>query len=297
MIVQVLGSAAGGGFPQANCNCRNCHAVRAGSRFLRPRLQTGVAVSSAESGWLLIGASPDLRQQITAAPFLHPRPRRGSRSSPIEAVLLTNGEVDGIAGLLSLREGFEFDLLASTGVLKAIAGNSIFNVLAPARVRRVPLAFGRKHQMAALDIEAFPVPGKVALYNEGRDADDETVGVCISDPATGASFFCIPNCAAVDASLSRRLEGAELVMFDGTLYRDDEMITQELSRKSGRRMGHISMSGPEGAIAALAGLGIQRRVFVHVNNSNPVLDECSDERMDVEKAGWEVAFDGMEIRL
>jgi pyrroloquinoline quinone biosynthesis protein B len=300
MIVHVLGSAAGGGFPQANCNCRNCRAVRAGESYFRPRLQTCIAVSRTGLAWTLIGTSPDLRQQITAASFLHPQPEHGPRSSPIEAVVLTNGEVDGMAGLLSLREGFAFDLLASPSILQAIAINSIFNVLAPALVGRVPLTFGRKHHVAGLDIEAFPVPGKVALYDEsgvGSARKDETIGLRVSDPARGTSFFHIPGCAAVDPPFARRLEGARLVLFDGTLYSDGEMTAQRLSDKTGRRMGHISMSGPDGAIAALANLGIERRIFIHINNSNPVLDERSDERIAVEHAGWEVAFDGMEISL
>jgi pyrroloquinoline quinone biosynthesis protein B len=300
MIVHVLGSAAGGGFPLANCNCRNCRAVRGGSPSLRPRSQTCVAVSRDGSSWMLLGASPDLRHQVTSTPFLHPRPEQGPRSSPIEAVVLTNGEVDGIAGLLNLREGFAFDLLASQHVLDTIAASSIFNVLAPTHVRQTPLITGRKHRAAGLDLDAFPVPGKVALYDElrsGAALGDETIGLRISDPVNGASFFHVPGCAAVDASLVRRLEGAALLFFDGTLYIDDEMIVQELSDKTGRRMGHISMSGPEGAIAAVANIGIQRRVFIHINNSNPVLDEKSDERTAVEAAGWEVAFDGMEIHL
>lgn len=214
--------------------------------------------------------------------------------------MLTNGEVDGIAGLLSLREGFAFDLLAPAYVLDTIAGNSIFHVLAPSRVPRVCLTAGSKHHVAGLDIEAFPVPGKVALYDHGQSGPsraDPTVGLCISNPASGASFLHVPSCAAVDASLARRAEGAPLLFFDGTLYSDEEMVAQGLSGKTGRNMGHISMSGPEGAVAALADLGIRRRIFIHINNSNPVLDEGSDERASVEQAGWEVAFDGMEIRL
>jgi pyrroloquinoline quinone biosynthesis protein B len=185
-------------------------------------------------------------------------------------------------------------------VLDTIAASSIFNVLAPTHVRRTPLITGRKHRAAGLALEAFAVPGKVALYDELRSGaahGGETIGLRISDPATGKSLFHVPGCAAVDVSLARRLEGAPLLFLDGTLYIDDEMIVQELSDKTGRRMGHISMSGPEGAIAAVANIGIQRRVFIHINNSNPVLDEKSDERTAVEAAGWEVAFDGMEIRL
>lgn len=250
-------------------------------------------------GWILVGASPDLREQIIAAPFLHPQPDRGPRSSPIQAVVLTNGEVDGIAGLLSLREGFAFDLLAPEYVQDIIAANSIFRVLEPGCVRRVSLT-GGKQRVAGLDIEAFPVPGKVALYDErqhGPSPDGGTIGLCICDPVSAASFFHIPSCASVDASLARRVQGAELLLFDGTLYSDDEMTAQGLSGKTGRRMGHISMSGPDGALATLANLGIRRRVFIHINNSNPVLDDDSEERFVVEQAGWKVAFDGMEIRL
>ncbi len=214
--------------------------------------------------------------------------------------MLTNGEVDGLAGLLSLREGFAFDLIAAQHVLDTIGANSIFNVVAPTHARRVPLIVGSKQDVGGLDIEAFPVPSKVPLYDESRvsaSRTNETVGLRISDPISGASFFYIPNCAAVDAPLAQLLEGARLIFFDGTLYRDDEMIAQRLSDKTGQRMGHISMSGPEGAVASLAKLGIERRVFIHINNSNPVLDESSEERRAVEQAGWEVAWDGMEIRL
>jgi pyrroloquinoline quinone biosynthesis protein B len=155
-----------------------------------------------------------------------------------------------------------------------------------------------------LTVEAFPVPGKVALYLEDPAAgpgfgtrEGDTVGLRIADPASGAAFFYIPGCAEVDADLARRLRGAPLVFFDGTLFDDEEMIAQGLSSKTGRRMGHISMSGAAGSLAAFRSLNVGRHIFVHVNNSNPVLREDSRERREVEDAGWEVAFDGMEIRL
>ncbi len=189
-----------------------------------------------------------------------------------------------MAGLLSLREGFAFDLLAPASVLAALAANPMFDVLHPARVRRIPLVPGASHiGPSGLQFHAFPVAGKIALHADvgarGQIADDsDTIGLEVSDPATGASFFHIPCCAAVDRMLAERLRGARLVLFDGTLYRDDEMIQQGLSEKSGHRMGHISISGPDGAIAALDDLGIARRIFVHINNSNPVLNEGSAER-------------------
>jgi pyrroloquinoline quinone biosynthesis protein B len=303
MIVKVLGSAAGGGFPQANCNCRNCADVRVGMPGLSQRTQSALAVTRDGERWVLLNASPDIRQQIAAMPALAPRPEHAVRSSPIVAVVLTDGDVDHVAGLLSLREGLPFTLFASQRVLDALAANSIFNVLNPRHVARVALPFGTRIEMdGGLTISAYPVPGKVALYLEdaGRDfgtREGDRIGLEVSDPATGTAFHYIPGCAAIDPALARRLAGARLVLFDGTLYTDDEMITQRLSDKTGPRMGHMSMSGSRGSMAAFAALGVGRRIFVHINNSNPVLRDDSPERADVERAGWEVAHDGMEIRL
>jgi pyrroloquinoline quinone biosynthesis protein B len=307
MIVKVLGSAAGGGLPQANCNCRNCADVRAGRPGLSPRTQSSLAVSGDGKQWLLLNASPDIRQQINATLELAPPPGSGMRASPIAAVALTNGDVDHVAGLLSLREGLSFTLYASKRVLEALAANSIFNVLSSRHVTRVALPLEERIAVSGgLAIEAYAVPGKVALYLE--DASDgfgtregDSIGLEISDRVTGAAFHYIPGCAAVDASLAARLHGARLVLFDGTLYTDEEMIAQGLSEKTGQRMGHISMSGAQGAkegsMAAFATLGVERRIYVHINNSNPVLREGSPERAAVERAGWEIAYDGMEIRL
>jgi pyrroloquinoline quinone biosynthesis protein B len=310
MIIKVLGSAAGGGFPQANCNCRNCADVRRGVPGLSPRTQSSVAVSLDGRAWVLLNASPDLRQQLAVTPELAPHPEAGARSSPIAAVVLTNGDVDHVAGLLSLREGIPFTLYASQRVLDALAANSIFNVLDPSVAPREPLANGEPVEIAhaggslGLVIEAFAVPGKVALYLEDASAgsglgtrEGDTVGLAVTDPATGASFHYIPGCARLDSPLAARLRGARLVLFDGTLYSDQEMIAQGLSAKTGARMGHMSMSGPAGSIAAFRELAVERRVFVHMNNSNPVLREGSPERAEVERAGWEIAFDGMELGL
>jgi pyrroloquinoline quinone biosynthesis protein B len=310
MLIKVLGSAAGGGLPQINCSCRNCTGVRRGERGLAARSQSSVAVSADGRRWVLLNASPDLRQQVAATPELMPGPERGPRHSPVEAVALTNGDLDHVAGLLSLREGIPFAIYASAEVLAALDANSVFKALDRGIVPRVAIANGGPVKLGTSDdglgllLEAFPVPGKVALYLEDKAAgpnfgtrEGDTLGFRITDAATGPSFFFIPGCAAVDANLAARLRGAELVLFDGTLYTDDEMITQGLSAKTGKRMGHISMSGPDGSMAAFASLDVRRRVYVHMNNSNPALREGSPERRAVEAAGWEVAFDGMEIRL
>jgi pyrroloquinoline quinone biosynthesis protein B len=316
MLIKVLGSAAGGGFPQINCSCRNCADARAGKPGLKSRTQSSLAVSADGQAWVLLNASPDLRQQVAAAlelaPPAHVGPEAGTgpRGSPIRAVVLTNGDVDHLAGLLSLREGFAFTISATERVLATLAANTIFDVLDPRLVERLPLPIDRPLHLAGggarlgLTVEAFPVPGKVALYLEDPAAgpgfgtrEGDTVGLKVSEPASGAAFFYIPGCAALDAGLAVRLRDAPLVFFDGTLYDDAEMIAQGLSAKTGRRMGHISMSGAEGSLAAFRGLGVKRSIFVHINNSNPVLREDSPERRAVEDAGWEVAFDGMEIRL
>jgi pyrroloquinoline quinone biosynthesis protein B len=310
MFIKVLGSAAGGGLPQVNCNCDNCAAVRRGERGISARTQSSLAVSADGKVWALLNASPDLRQQVAATPELAPDAANGPRASPIKAVVLTNGDLDHIAGLLSLREGIHFTICASKEVLAALEANSVFNALDRAVVGRSVLAAGGAMQLRngddelGLELEAFPVPGKVALYLEDAAAgpgfgtrEGDTLGLRISEPKSGAAFFYIPGCATVDAPLAARLEGASLVLFDGTLFTDDEMIAQGLSSKSGRRMGHISMSGNDGSLAAFANLNIKRKVYTHINNSNPALREGSSERRTVEAAGWEIASDGMEFRL
>ena len=309
MIIKVLGSAAGGGFPQWNCNGRNSAAVRMGREGFRARTQSSIAVSANGSDWVLFNASPDLRKQINDTPELHPRPAKGLRDSPIQAVVLTNGDVDHVAGLLNLREGQKFKLYATNRVLQTLESNSIFNVLARDKVERIELSLGSTISLAGpdgalgLDIEIFPVPGKVALYLENPEAgenfgtqQEDTVGVRISSGAD-RSFFYLPGCAFLDDALRARLRSAALILFDGTLFTNDEMVRQNLLDKTGQRMGHISMSGPDGSMAAFSDLDVARKIYIHINNSNPVLDENSSEREAVKAAGWDVSFDGMEVRM
>lgn len=303
----VLGAAAGGGFPQWNGNDEAARRARAGDPKALPRTQSSLAVSADGESWVLINASPDLRQQIEANKPLHPR--SGKRDSPIAAVVLTNGDVDHIAGLLTLRENQPLAIYATGRVLAILRENSIFNVLAPDHVERRKLPLGDSFEVAGrqgrgtgVRIEAFPVPGKVALHRENPSAGanfgtepEDTVGLRISLRTSDAVCFYVPGCAAVTPALAERLRGARLLLFDGTLYRDDEMLAAGVGSKTGRRMGHISVSGPDGAIAACAPLGIARKIFVHVNNTNPILLDDLPERAAVEAAGWEVAYDGMAI--
>ena len=305
MKIRILGSAAGGGFPQWNCNCRNCRSVRAGAEGFSARTQSSVAVSADGRSWLLLNASPDLRQQMASTPALWPDAKGGARGSPIAAVALTNADVDHVAGLLNLREGQAFDLYASGRALDAVQSNGIFDVLAPGVVARRELALEVETEIrgTGLRLEAFAVPGKVALYLETGSAADfatgegDTLGLRVVESATGKAFFYVPGCARLDERLRRRLTGAELVLFDGTLWSEDEMIAQGLMPKTGSRMGHVNMSGTDGSIAAFGSLGVRRKVYIHINNSNPVLDSHSRERAEANAAGWLIGEDGMGFDL
>jgi len=269
------------------------------------RTQASLAVSGDGERWFLINASPDLRQQIQAHDILHPR--RGLRSSPIEGVIVTGADVDAIAGLLHLRERQPFTLYASRRVLDVIAANPIFDVLAEDCVKREAVPLGRPFEPrhvdgsgSGLSVELFDVPGKVALWLEvGRSSDQlsgqsgDTVGVEVS--AGSARLLYIPGCARMTDDLKQRLREASVVLFDGTLWQDDEMIRLGLGPKTGQRMGHMSVSGSEGTLAAFRDVPVKRKILIHINNSNPILLEDSTERTGVEKEGWEVAYDGMEV--
>lgn len=310
MIIKILGAAAGGGFPQWNCNGHNSASARAGNPGFTPRTQSSIAVSSDGIRWVLFNASPDLRSQIAANKELWPATIGPSRNSPIRAAVVTNADVDHIIGLINLREAQAFSIYGSPRVLATIKSNSVFNVCNEAIVPRIELQLDKATTISGvgedlgLTVEAFAVPGKIALYLEDAEAgtnygsrDGDTIGLKIIETATGKSFFYIPGCAELDEPLAGRIKGAGLILFDGTLYTDDEMIKQGLMQKTGARMGHLSISGPDGTIEAFKNLEIQRKIFVHINNSNPVLDDNSQERRATEAAGWEVGFDGMEIRL
>lgn len=310
MIIKILGSGAGGGFPQWNCNGVHSSGVRARKPGYSPRTQSSLAVSANGRDWVLLNASPDLRQQIADTPELHPDKTGPLRNSPIKATIHTNADVDHIIGLIHLRERQPFTIYGSDKVLATLDANSVFEVCARDIVPRiampldVPMTITGAGIDLGLTVEAFAVPGKIALFLEKGSASDnfgsregDTIGLKITEDTTGRSFFYIPGCAEVDAPLAEKIKGADLVFFDGTLYTDDEMLVQGLMQKTGQRMGHISMSGSDGSIAAFAPLNVKRRIYVHINNSNPALDENSPERKSVEAAGWEVGYDGMEVRI
>jgi pyrroloquinoline quinone biosynthesis protein B len=318
----VLGSAAGGGFPQWNCRCSVCSLAWGGDGRVKARTQASLAVSADGEEWTLLNASPDLRAQLQATPALQPRQHSSShdlRNSPISAVVLTGAEVDQTAGLLTLRERQPFALCATAETLAAVAANPIFNVLAADVVTRrtvaldkgfaLPGAFAGKAAPGfpsanatvnkGVAAELFSVPGKVPLYLEGGDPDVAREGegnVGVELRAGDKRLLFVPGAARLTPALEQRLAGADAVLFDGTLFRDDEMISTGTGTKTGRRMGHMPIDGEGGSLAALARCSA-RRIYIHINNTNPILVDGAPERRKVEAAGWEIAEDGMRIEL
>jgi len=306
--VVVLGAAAGGGVPQWNCGCRVCRMARTEHPELQST-QASIAISADGDHWFLINASPDLRQQLIATPQLHPATGQ-LRHSPVAGVILTNGEIDAVAGLLSMREGWPFTIYAHPRVLSILNSNSIFNVLSEKNVRRQPIEVNEAFEPglpdgspSGIEVLPFAVPGKGAWYLEGKahpageTGDGDTLGLRIQDKATGKHFYFLAACANVTDDLRSRLEGASAIFFDGTVWRDDELIAAGLGNKTGQGMGHIAMSGTSGAIESLDSLDIDRKIFLHINNSNPVLLRDSAERATAERAGWQIPADGTEITL
>jgi pyrroloquinoline quinone biosynthesis protein B len=294
----VLGAAAGGGFPQWNCRCPVCQLAWAADARVKPRTQASLAVSGDGEQWILLNAAPDLRAQLLATPRL--QPRTGLRDSPVAAVILTGAEVDQVTGLLTLRERQRFTVLATGDTLAAVEANPIFGVLAPDLVRRQTVALGTRFPLpGGLEAELFAVPGKVPLYLEGdAPALAEETGVNVGVEIRGGPhrLVYVPGAAGVPAALRQRLAGADVILFDATLFTDDEMIVTGTGEKTGRRMGHMPLDGADGTLAVLADLG-GRRILTHINNTNPILIEGSPQRRKVEAAGFEVALDGMEIVL
>ncbi len=294
----ILGAAAGGGLPQWNCGCDNCRQARLETSAVRPQTQSSLAVSANGSDWAILNTSPDIRQQLAAHADLHPK---GLRHTPVTSVLLTNGDIDHIAGLLILREKQAFRVYLTEGIANIIEENPIFSALDRTLVEFVSVDLAAPFDLApGLEAELFSVPGKVPLYMEGEVVDtqlegDQTVGVRLT--ANGKTAYYIPGCARLTSALKDLLNNADLVFFDGTVFENEEMIATGTGVKTGSRMGHMSMDGAGGSLAAFAGLGVRRKIFVHINNTNPVWDPTSPERRMVEDAGWEVGYDGLEAAL
>ena len=311
MYIRVLGAAAGGGYPQWNCTHPNSRLARSKDPSAISRTQSSIAVSIDKKRWFIFNASPDLRQQLWDNPELMPSPGDPLRYSPIMGVLLTNADVDHTAGLINLRESQKFNLYGTSRVLGVLESNSIFNVLNPKFVKRSPIKLDKEVSLKYTDgedsgitVTPFAVPGKVALWLEdeskGPDfgsVEEDTIALEIKGPSGKTELFYIPGCASMPDWLKNRINNSSLILFDGTLWTDDEMIKENVGIKTGKRMGHMSMSGSEGSIEAFKGLNIKRKIFIHINTTNPALLEKSKEREIANNAGWEIAYDTMEINI
>lgn len=294
MKIVILGTGAGGGLPQWNCGCFNCENARLGR--IPSMSQSGIAVSANGRDWALVNASPDLRMQLQATAVLAPGQLRGS---PIGAVLLTNGDIDHVAGLLTLRESQPFDLYATAAIHAVLADNPMLAALNGELVTRRPVALDLGFELApGLTATLFAVPGKVPLYLEGDTVKTDLVGeqtVGVELRANERRVYYIPGCADAPDWLKSRIKGADALLFDGTLWTDDEMVLAGLGRKTGRRMGHVPVSGPDGSMSAWAQVPLGQRIYVHLNNSNPLVDPASPQRALAQAAGWQIGHDGMEI--
>jgi len=276
-----------------------------GGHRVSRRTQSSVAVSADSRRWVVVNASPDIRQQIQSTPELQPDRDGPKRNSPISAVVLTNGDIDHIAGLLTLRERQPFHIYATPRVLSILRANSVFGVLAGDVVERVELPLNQPIEIAGTGVmvEAFPVPGKIALFLEdaskgagfGTEVGD-TIGLKIKTSGSETAFY-IPGCAKVDDDILRRVNGASCLLFDGTVFNDTELLDLGVIEKTGQRMGHVSIAGDDGSLHAFDAADIKRKIYIHINTTNPILERGSREEAIVKEAGWEVSFDGMSIDI
>ncbi len=298
MRVRILGSAAGGGFPQWNCHCETCEAAREGMRA-RPRTQSSLAIRGGEGPWFLVNASPDLREQLEA---LRPQRVDGVRVPPVAGVLLTDAEIDHTAGLLLLRESaVPVRVFGDEGVERALRhGYPVLAILERyCGAEWQTLQPGRPMRLegSSLAVEPFQVGGDAPRYLSGTDGELQASGFVFRDSIGGGVVTYVPGLARLDDDVLTRLATSDLVLVDGTFWRDDELARLGISERSARDMGHLPLSGPGGTLEALARLERPRKALVHINNTNPILLEDSPEREAVLRAGVEVAYDGLEIEL
>lgn len=301
MWVRVLGSAAGGGYPQWNCACPTCRAVRNGSRPARSRTQSSVAVSPDYQRWFLLNASPDVLAQIEAFPALHPSVGPdGGRTVPLQAVLLTDAELDHTLGLLLLREGRGLEIHATAAARDTLwDGTSLLRTLeAYCPVKWEPVVPGRDVPLGdGLSYRAFDVPTtKRPRFGAGNEAG-RVVGYRLTDERTGRAVTYLPSVQELTAQIYAEIADCSCLLVDGTCWHDDELIRLGMAGKTAREMGHLPISGEGGSLDQLAPLPIDRKIYIHINNTNPILLEDSPERRVAEQHGLEVAADGLELQI
>ena len=307
MRIEILGSAAGGGFPQWNCGCRNCQAIRAGTFQGKSRTQTQVAITNDGQSWFLLNASPDLRQQIEATPALHPR--KNGRDSPIAGVLLTGADLDQITGLLSLRELQPFRIYCTASIRRILReDNSVFAMLnrVPQQVVWTDITAGESFSLSTaagqdsgLLCETFSLHSRYPMYvaqAAGLSPQEASLGFIVGS-SSGPRMAYLPAVPEIDDQLLERLQAVDLLLFDGTFWSDDELLKVQCSGPTAREMGHMPVSSREGSLSKLQKLQRPRKIYVHVNNTNPILDESSAQYREVRAAGWEIAEDGWHFDL
>ena len=304
MYVRVLGSAAGGGFPQWNCNCRNCNGLRKGTIRARARTQSSIAVSADRAGWVLINASPDLPAQFRTFPAL--QPARALRDTAVLAIVLIDAQIDHTTGLLMLREGAALEIYCTDQVREDLTrGNPLFNVLdhyCGVEWHRITPDSRSTFSVAGangLAFTAVPLKSKPPPYSPHRNAPrpGDNIGLRIADARSRRSLFYAPGLGEIEPHLQPLLAEADCLMLDGTFWTDDELVRLGISTKRARDMGHLPQSGPGGMLEALKPLRAARKILIHINNTNPILDEDSAERAALAAAGIEVAHDDMELEL
>lgn len=304
MKIRVLGAAAGGGFPQWNCNCPNCDGVRKGKIKARPRTQSSIAISENNLDWILFNASPDILAQIKAFPAL--QPARSIRDTAIRAIILIDSQIDHTTGLLMLREGKPLEIYCTDMAREDLTtGNPLFNVLGhycTVNWHKLPTHNGNAFSVIGaqrLRFTAVPLKSKAPPYSPHRQdpREGDNIGIRIEDARTRKSLFYAPGLGKLEPHLEPFLKNADCLLVDGTCWTDDELIRFGISKQSSRDMGHLPQSGEGGMISVLKPLTRPRKILIHINNTNPILNEDSKERTELTANGIEVAYDGMEIIL
>jgi pyrroloquinoline quinone biosynthesis protein B len=304
MKVRVLGSAAGGGFPQWNCNCRNCAGVRDGSVQATPRTQSSIAVSGDGLSWLLINTSPDLLAQLRAFPAL--QPGRALRDTAISDVLLVDAQIDHTLGLPMLREGKPLRVWCTERVHAELTqSNPIFELLrhyCGVEWQRLPIEPSSSFvipSMPSVCCRAIAVPGNAPPFSPARDAPQpgDNIALSLTETRTGQTLFYAPGLGAIEPAVAAELERAHTVLLDGTFWSEEELPRLGVSKRGARQMGHLPQSGAGGMLEVLHPLRAARKILIHINNTNPILDERSVERAQLVSAGVEVAHDGLELTL
>ncbi|MBY4677617.1 pyrroloquinoline quinone biosynthesis protein PqqB [Marinobacterium arenosum] len=306
MKIQVLGSAAGGGFPQWNCNCANCRGVREGTLNAQPRTQSSIAISANGEDWILFNASPDIRAQLES--FAPMQPGRAIRDTGIAAIVLMDSQIDHCTGLLMLREGCPHQVWCTEMVHQDLSsGFPVFNMLehwnGGLQWNRIPIEPGANRfsipQAPELSLTAVPLRSSAPPYSPHRNDPHpgDNIGLLVADRRSGKTLFYAPGLGRIEPHLRPLMESADLLLVDGTIWREDELIHSGVGDKLGTAMGHLPQSGEGGMIEYLDTLAKPRKVLIHINNTNPILDEDSAERAELHAHGIEVAYDGMSIEL